>query len=91
MFTQLFLLYLCVHVVCIRELEGLIFQCGLRMEELKEQGEQMQQEQPTCEAPPSPPRHPTPLSVPSEGGETLNHPQVHSNSSFGFGLLYSCM
>ncbi|XP_037607862.1 microtubule organization protein AKNA isoform X1 [Sebastes umbrosus] len=58
-----------------RELEGLIFQCGLRMEELKEQGEQMQQEQPTCEAPPSPPRQPTPLSVPSEGGETLNHPQ----------------
>ncbi|XP_062414803.1 microtubule organization protein AKNA [Pungitius pungitius] len=39
-----------------RELEGLIFQCGLRMEELKEQ--------PTCEAPPSPPPHPTPSPVP---------------------------
>ncbi|KAL6097192.1 akna [Pungitius sinensis] len=58
-----------------RELEGLIFQCGLRMEELKEQVEQMQQEQPTCEAPPSPPPHPTPSSVPSEGGELLTHPQ----------------
>ncbi|XP_070781121.1 microtubule organization protein AKNA [Enoplosus armatus] len=58
-----------------RELEGLIFQCGLRMDELKEQVEQMRLEQPTCEAPPSPPRHPTPSSVPSEGGETLTHPQ----------------
>ncbi|XP_045923197.1 microtubule organization protein AKNA isoform X3 [Micropterus dolomieu] len=58
-----------------RELEGLIFQCGLHMEDLKEHVEQTRQEQPTCEAPPSPPRHPTPLSVPSEGGETLTHPQ----------------
>ncbi|KAM8829110.1 uncharacterized protein akna isoform 2-T5 [Spinachia spinachia] len=58
-----------------RELEGLIFQCGLRMEELREQVEQMQQEQPTCEAPPSPPPHPTPSSVPSEGGEPLTQPQ----------------
>ncbi|KAM9338393.1 uncharacterized protein akna [Symphorus nematophorus] len=58
-----------------RELEGLIFQCGLRMEELKEQVEQMRQEQPTCEAPPSPPPHPTPLSVPPERGETPAHPQ----------------
>ncbi|XP_031133409.1 microtubule organization protein AKNA isoform X4 [Sander lucioperca] len=58
-----------------RELEGLIFQCGLRMEDLKEQVEQMQQEQPTCEAPPSPPPYPTPSSVPSEGGETLTYPQ----------------
>ncbi|XP_075936056.1 microtubule organization protein AKNA [Anarhichas minor] len=58
-----------------RELEGLIFQCGLRMDELKEQVEQMQQEQPTCVAPPSPPPHPSPSSVPSEGGETLTHPQ----------------
>uniref|UniRef100_UPI0037E754DA microtubule organization protein AKNA n=1 Tax=Semicossyphus pulcher TaxID=241346 RepID=UPI0037E754DA len=56
-----------------RELEGLIFQCVLCMDELKEQVEQMRQEQPTCEAPPSPRRHLTPLSVPSEGGET--HPQ----------------
>ncbi|XP_054468783.1 microtubule organization protein AKNA [Anoplopoma fimbria] len=58
-----------------RELEGLIFQCGLQMDELKEQVEQMQQEQPTCVAPPSPPPHPTPSSVPSEGGQTLIHPQ----------------
>ncbi|XP_078127511.1 LOW QUALITY PROTEIN: uncharacterized protein akna [Sander vitreus] len=58
-----------------RELEGLIFQCGLRMEDLKEQVEQMQQEQPTCEASPSPPPYPTPSSVPSEGGEILTYPQ----------------
>ncbi|KAL7376176.1 hypothetical protein ABVT39_002565 [Epinephelus coioides] len=58
-----------------RELEGLIFQCGLRMDELKEQVEQMQQEQPTCEAPPSPSPHPTSSSIPSEGGETLTCPQ----------------
>ncbi|XP_040914881.1 microtubule organization protein AKNA isoform X2 [Toxotes jaculatrix] len=56
-----------------RELEGLIYQCGLYMDELKEQVEQMRQEQPTCEAPPSPPPQPTPSSAPSEGGET--HPQ----------------
>ncbi|XP_047200493.1 microtubule organization protein AKNA-like, partial [Hippoglossus stenolepis] len=49
-----------------RELGGLIFQCGMRMDELKEQAEQMRQDQPTCEAPPSPPPHPTPSSVPSE-------------------------
>ncbi|XP_034752772.1 microtubule organization protein AKNA isoform X2 [Etheostoma cragini] len=58
-----------------RELEGLIFQCGLCMEDLKEQVEQMQQEQPTCETPPSPPPYLTPSSVPSEGGETLIYPQ----------------
>nr|XP_040052848.1 microtubule organization protein AKNA isoform X2 [Gasterosteus aculeatus aculeatus] len=57
-----------------RELERLIFQCGLRMDELKEQVEQMQQEQPDCEAPPSPPPHPTPSSVPSEGGEQRSPP-----------------
>ncbi|CAB1430600.1 unnamed protein product, partial [Pleuronectes platessa] len=51
-----------------RELGGLIFQCGMRMDELKEQAEQMRQDQPTCEAPPSPPPHPTPPSVPSEDG-----------------------
>ncbi|KAG7240816.1 hypothetical protein INR49_023390 [Caranx melampygus] len=59
-----------------RELEGLIYQCGLHMDELKEQMEQMRQEQPTCEAPPSPPPQPTPSSVPSEGGETLTQPQI---------------
>ncbi|XP_034459071.1 microtubule organization protein AKNA-like [Hippoglossus hippoglossus] len=51
-----------------RELGGLIFQCGMRMDELKEQVEQMRQDQPTCEAPPSPPPHPTPPSAPSEDG-----------------------
>ncbi|XP_060930043.1 microtubule organization protein AKNA [Limanda limanda] len=51
-----------------RELGGLIFQCGMRMDDLKEQVEQMRQDQPTCEAPPSPPPHPTPPSVPSEDG-----------------------
>lgn len=84
------ILYLCAlscfccldHVcVCIRELEGLIFQCGLHMDELKEQVEQMRQDQPTCEAPPSPPPNPTPSSAPSEGGEILTHPQVPSNGS----------
>ncbi|XP_059214585.1 LOW QUALITY PROTEIN: microtubule organization protein AKNA [Centropristis striata] len=58
-----------------RDLEGLIFQCGLRMEELKEQVEDLQQEQPSCEAPPSPPPHPTPSSLLSEGGGSLTHPQ----------------
>ncbi|XP_068430488.1 microtubule organization protein AKNA isoform X2 [Clinocottus analis] len=58
-----------------RELEGLIFQCGLCMEELKEQVQQMQIEQPTCVAPPSPPPHRMPSSVPWEGGETPTHPQ----------------
>ncbi|XP_073333494.1 microtubule organization protein AKNA [Pagrus major] len=58
-----------------RELEGLIFQCGLRMEELKEQVEQMQQEQPTCKTPS--PSTPLPISpsVPSDGGEILRQPQ----------------
>lgn len=46
------------------------------MDEVKEQVEEMQQEQPTCEALPSPPSHPTLSSVPCEGGETLTHPQV---------------
>ncbi|CAB1429675.1 unnamed protein product [Pleuronectes platessa] len=56
-----------------RELGGLIFQCGMRMDELKEQAEQMRQDQPTCEAPPSPPPHPTPPSVPSEDGDGVSH------------------
>ncbi|XP_067107195.1 microtubule organization protein AKNA [Osmerus mordax] len=44
-----------------RELEGLIFQCGTRMEELKEQNAQYQ---PSSEAPPSPPPNPAPLTTP---------------------------
>nr|XP_020470799.1 AT-hook-containing transcription factor [Monopterus albus] len=58
-----------------RELEGLIYQCGLHMDELREQVEQMQQEQPTCEGPPSPPPHPIHSSVPTEEEETLTHTQ----------------
>ncbi|XP_036972922.1 microtubule organization protein AKNA isoform X4 [Acanthopagrus latus] len=58
-----------------RELEGLIFQCGLRMDELKELVEQTQQEQSTCRTPsPSTPL-PNSSSVPSEGGEILTQPQ----------------
>ncbi|XP_026196336.1 microtubule organization protein AKNA isoform X2 [Anabas testudineus] len=59
-----------------RELEGLIYQCGLQLDEVKEQMEEMQQEQPTCEALPSPPPRPTLSSAPSEGGEILTHPQT---------------
>ncbi|XP_030598647.1 microtubule organization protein AKNA isoform X2 [Archocentrus centrarchus] len=59
-----------------RELEGLIFQCGLRMDELKEQVEQMQRDQPTCGTPPSPPPQPTSPSAPSVDVETLTHPQA---------------
>lgn len=59
-----------------RELEGLIYQCGLYVEELKDVVEEMQQEQPVCEAPPSPPPHPVLSSVASEGGEVLAHPQT---------------
>lgn len=72
-------MFVCTFVhtwVFIRELEGLIYQCGLHMDELKEQVEQARQEQPTCEASLSPPPQPTPSSALSEGGETLSHPQV---------------
>ncbi|XP_027134409.1 AT-hook-containing transcription factor isoform X3 [Larimichthys crocea] len=61
-----------------RELEGLIFQCGVHMDELKEQVDQMRQEELTFEAPPSPPPHPTPSLPPSERGETLAQAQVQS-------------
>lgn len=61
--------------MCFRELEGLIFECGLHLEELKEQVEEMQQEQPTREALPSLTSPPHTLSsVPSEREETP--PQV---------------
>ncbi|KAF7665172.1 hypothetical protein LDENG_00151170 [Lucifuga dentata] len=58
-----------------RELEGFIFQCGMHVEELKEEVEEMQQDQPTCEALPSPPPHPTPLSVPTVGREPTPRPE----------------
>ncbi|XP_054860096.1 microtubule organization protein AKNA isoform X2 [Amphiprion ocellaris] len=57
-----------------RELEGLIFQCGLRMDELKEQVEQMRWEQPTCEAPPIP--QPASSFTLSAAAESLIHPQI---------------
>ncbi|XP_060930110.1 microtubule organization protein AKNA-like [Limanda limanda] len=49
-----------------QELGGLIFQCGMRIDELKEQVEGKRQGPPTCEAPPSGPPHLTPPSVPSD-------------------------
>ncbi|MED6263987.1 hypothetical protein CHARACLAT_010098, partial [Characodon lateralis] len=59
-----------------RELEGVIFQCGLQMDELKEQVGQIQQEF----FPPSPPRNTS--SDPPEGGEiTQTHQQSHSEPS----------
>lgn len=78
------MILLCLSHVCvfIRELEGLIFQCGLHLEELKEQMGQNWQVQPTCEAPPSPPPQSTLLSAPPEEGDTLTQPQVQSNSFF---------
>ncbi|KAM3874409.1 microtubule organization protein AKNA [Diretmus argenteus] len=54
-----------------RELEGLIFQCGMCVEELKEQVEQMGQDPPTYKAPP----HLTPSPVPTEGGESTPPPE----------------
>ncbi|XP_013764386.1 AT-hook-containing transcription factor isoform X2 [Pundamilia nyererei] len=59
-----------------RELEGLIFQCGLRTDELKEQVEQMQPDQPTWITPPSPPPQPTTPSALSVDVVTFTHPQV---------------
>ncbi|XP_063334942.1 microtubule organization protein AKNA isoform X3 [Pelmatolapia mariae] len=59
-----------------RELEGLIFQCGLRTDELKEQMEQMQPDQPTWITPPSPPPQPTTPSALSVDVVTFTHPQV---------------
>jgi len=63
-----------VLTACIRELEGVIFQCGLRVDELKEQVE------PSCEASPSSPPQPSSSSDPSEGEETLTRPQVPTSS-----------
>ncbi|CAB1332646.1 unnamed protein product, partial [Coregonus sp. 'balchen'] len=58
-----------------RELEGCIFQCGMRVEELKEQVEQTEQDRPTSEAPPTPPPHPTPYSMPAGGSEPMPLPE----------------
>ncbi|XP_056260404.1 microtubule organization protein AKNA isoform X1 [Seriola aureovittata] len=71
-----------------RELEGLIYQCGLHMDELREQVEQMRQEQPTCEAPPSPPPQPMPLSVTSERGETLVQSQCPPSQTHSLGGVF---
>ncbi|XP_040929005.1 microtubule organization protein AKNA isoform X3 [Betta splendens] len=61
-----------------RKLEGLIYQCGLYMDELKEQVEKMPKGQPTCETHPSPPTDPNLSHVSSEMGKTLPHPQTLS-------------
>ncbi|KAM6903056.1 uncharacterized protein akna [Xenentodon cancila] len=58
-----------------RELEGQIFQCGVRMEDLKELMEQLQHEEPTCEASSSPTLQPTSSFDSCDGGEMLLHPQ----------------
>ncbi|XP_056147176.1 microtubule organization protein AKNA [Lampris incognitus] len=58
-----------------RELEGLVFQCGLCVEELKEQIEKTRQDQPTSTSLLSPPTHPTPLSIPTEEREPITHPE----------------
>lgn len=65
-----------------RELEGLIFQCGLDLDELKEKVELMQQEEPTCDAPPSPSPNPSPVHPPSEGGEILTLSKVLSTTLY---------
>lgn len=60
----------------LRELEGLIFDCALYMDELKEHAEQIQEDLLTREDSPSPARS----SSPSEGRENLTHPQVLPNN-----------
>lgn len=63
--------------VCVRELEALIFQCGLHVDELKERAKETPRDGPGCEAPPHPSRNATPSSAPAEeGGAILIHPQV---------------
>lgn len=66
--------------VCVRELEALIFQCGLHVDELKERAKEMQRDQPDCEAPPPSSHDSTAPSAPAEGGRMLIHPQVPLNS-----------
>lgn len=62
--------------VCYRELEGLVFQCGLDLGELREQVEQMQQEELTSEVSVSQcPQH-TSSPAASKGGESQTHLQV---------------
>ncbi|KAK6316083.1 hypothetical protein J4Q44_G00136070 [Coregonus suidteri] len=58
-----------------RELEGRIFQCGMRVEELKEKVEQTEQDLPTSEAPPTPRPHPTPYSMPAGSSEPMPLPE----------------
>lgn len=69
----LFSTYLCI-CVNISKLEGLIYQCGLYMEDLKEQVENMLKGQPTCEALLSPSDYQP--HVPSVRGTTMTCPQV---------------
>ncbi|KAL0965382.1 hypothetical protein UPYG_G00280570 [Umbra pygmaea] len=57
----------------VRELESCIFQCGIRLEELKEQLEQAEQAPLTSEGPPPP--HPTPYFMPAGGSEPMPLPE----------------
>lgn len=63
--------------ICLRELEGLIFDCVLYMDELKQHTEQIKEELLSRE--PSPP--PAASSSPSEGRENLTPPQVLLNNT----------
>lgn len=68
-----------MNIFCVfRELEGLIFQCGLDLDELKEKVELMQQEEPTHDAPPSLSPNPSPIPPPLVGGEILTLSKVLS-------------
>lgn len=62
---------------CLSELEGLIFDCVLYMDELKEHAEQIQEDVLTREPSPSPARS----SSPSGGRENLSHPQVPNSTT----------
>ncbi|XP_041666619.1 microtubule organization protein AKNA isoform X2 [Cheilinus undulatus] len=64
-----------------RELEGFVFQCGLSMEEIKEQVEQMQEEEPVCETSPTLQPDLTSSSVSSDGGEALTQPESPAEPS----------
>ena len=70
----------CVRVcacVCVRELEGLIFQCGTCVEEIRELSEQQQY---SSMAPPSPAPRPSSGSLMSEPTEPRSQPQVHTHT-----------
>ncbi|XP_030623822.1 microtubule organization protein AKNA [Chanos chanos] len=72
-----------------RELEGQIFRSGMRLEELKEWVEQLEQSRPTPEPPPTPAPHPVPLSSPLKDTDTLPEsplPAVCAEPGVGIGV-----